>query len=120
MSINKNYYVIAGYDLSKFRSKIYEDWKWTDEGESLTCYQKKGYIQLFDDPMDGSHLYLGYILANGDEYDFTTAKINLNEVKRQEPYVCHKLKQLIDNNVIADAFISKDLKYEIIVFEECT
>ena len=33
-----NYYVIAGYDLTKFRMKNYEDWKWTDEGEQNGCY----------------------------------------------------------------------------------
>ena len=120
MSVVSNYYVIAGYDLTKFRMKNYEDWKWTDEGEQMTCNQRKGYIQLFDDPMNSSHLYLGYVLANGDEYGFETAKINLNEVERQEPYVCNKLKQLIDNNVICGIFNSKDLKYEVIVFEECT
>ena len=120
MSMNKNYYIIAGCDLTPFRTKNYEDWKWTEEGEELTCNQTKGYIQLFDDPMSGSHLYLGYILASGDEYDFEITKINLNEVERQQPYVFNKLKQLIINNVLPDAFLSKDLRYEIIAFEECT
>lgn len=120
MSTNRNYYVIAGCDLTKFRTKKYKDWKWTDEGERLTCNQVKGTIRLFDDPMSSSHLYLGYVLANGDEYDFETTKINLNEISRQEPYIWHELKQLIDAGVVNDAFISKDLKYEIIVFEECT
>ena len=87
MSVVSNYYVIAGYDLTGMETDKFDDWKWTDEGEKMICYQKKGYIQLFDDPMNGSHLYLGYILASGDEYGFKTAKINLNEVSRQEPYL---------------------------------
>ena len=120
MSMNKNYYIIAGFDLTSYRTENYEDWKWTEEGERFTCNQRKGYIQLFDDPMDGSHLYLGYVLANGDEYDFTTAKFNLNDITRQEPYVCYKLKQLVNSNVICDVFNSKDIRYEIIVFEECS
>lgn len=119
MSMVKEYYVIAGYDLTDWKTDKYDDWKWTDEGEEYTCNQIKGHIQLFDDPMSSSHLYLGYVLADGDEYDFKTTKINLNEVSRQEPYVCHKLKQLSDTGIIGDAFKSIDLKYEIIAFEEC-
>ena len=120
MSINRNYYVIAGYDLTRFVTSKYDDWKWTEEGEMFTCNQSKGYIQLFDDPMDSSHLYLGYILGNGDEYEFDTTKINLNEVSRQEEYVLNKLRQLIDIGIVKNVFESQDLKYEIIVFEECT
>lgn len=120
MSVVSNYYVIAGYDLTGLKTDKFNDWKWTEEGEDYTHYQRKGYIQLFDDPMNNSHLYLGYVLASGDEYDFVTAKINLNDVLRQEPYVYNKLKQLIDKNVICDVFNSKDLNYEVIVFEECT
>ena len=120
MSVNKNYYVIAGCDLTPFRTKKYEEWKWTEEGKRFTCNQRKGYIQLFDDPMDSSYLYLGYILASGDEYSFETTKINLNEVARQQPYVFYKLRQLINDNVISDMFLSRDLKYEVIVFEECS
>lgn len=120
MSMNKNYYVIAGCDLTPFRTDKYEDWKWTDEGERLTCNQTKGYIQFFDDPMDSSYLYLGYILANGDEYDFPTAKINMNEVERQKPYVLNKIKQLVIDNVLPGVLLSQDIKYEVFVFEECT
>ena len=119
MSVSKKYYVIAGYDLTRFRTNNYEDWKWTKEGEELTYNQRKGCIQLFDDPMSGLHLYLGYILASADEYEFETVKINWAEASRQEPLVCQKLKQLIDANVMPDVFNSKDLRYELIVFEEC-
>lgn len=130
MSIDKKYYVIAGYDLTKLKTDKYKDWKWTDEGSNFTSYQTKGRIQLFDDPMDGMYLYLGYILACGDEYDFNTTKVNLNEVARQKPYVREKLRQLVDNNVINNIISNKNvthdiyeeniLQYEIIIFEECT
>lgn len=120
MSINRNYYVIAGYDLTKFITSKYDDWKWTEEGEKFTCNQSEGYIQLFDDPMNSSHLYLGYVLGNGDEYEFETTKINLNEVSRQEKYVLNKLRQIIDIGIVKNVFESQDLKYEIIVFEECS
>lgn len=130
MSINKKYYVIAGYDLTSLKTEKYKDWKWTDDGSYFTSYQTTGRIQLFDDPMDNMHLYLGYILACGDEYEFDTKKINLNEVARQEPYVREKLRQLIDNHVINniisnnnvtyDIFKENKLPYEIIIFEECS
>ena len=115
MSISREYYVIVGYDLTGLDTDKFDDWKW-DDGEEYFCNQTKGYIQLFDDPMNGDYLYLGYVLARLDMYEAETVKINLNEVTRQEPYVCNKLKQLISANIINEA----DLKYEVIVFEECT
>lgn len=121
MSMNANYYVIVGYDLTNWKTDKYKDWRWTDEGEEFTCYQSKGHIQLFDDPMSGNHLYLGYVLANGDEYEFKTSKINTWELTEVEPEVLYSLKHLIDIGIInKNIFISKDFKYEIIVFEECT
>lgn len=120
MSVNRNYYIIAGCDLTAYRTSKYNDWKWTKEGEQLTCYQNKGRIQFFEDPMDGNYLYLGYILACGDEYDFPTTKVNMKEFSRQEPYVRDKIKQLVIDGVLPPEAYSVDLKYEIIIFEECT
>ena len=35
MSVNRNYYVIAGYDLTEFKTDKFKDWKWTEEGENI-------------------------------------------------------------------------------------
>lgn len=119
MSISKNYYTIAGYDLTGWDTDKYEDWKWTDESEKYTCYQRKGQIQLFDDPMSGSYLYFGYVLAEGDEYEFNTTKFDAEIINQVKENVKGELTKLIDLGVI-----SKDPKfkpkYEVIVFEECT
>lgn len=120
MSMNKNYYVIAGCDLTRYRTDSYKKWKWTDEGERMTCNQSKGHIQFFDDPMDGYHLYLGSVLASGDEYDFPTVKINMKEVERLKPYVFNKIEQLVIDGVLPGTLLSEDIKYEVIVFEEVT
>lgn len=37
MSMNKHYYVIAGYDLTGWETDKYEDWKWSDDGEKYIC-----------------------------------------------------------------------------------
>ena len=116
MSISRDYYVIVGYDLTGFATDKFEDWKWSDEGEKYLCYQRKGQIQLFDDPMSGDYLYLGYVFAKLDMYEAKTTKFNLNDVKMYEPYVYNKLRQLIDDGIIK----SNNFEYEIIVFEECT
>lgn len=109
MSIDKNYYVIAGYDLTGYKTDKYEDWMWTDEGEKYLCYQSVNHIQLFSDPMSNKHFYLGYIFAKGDEYDFETTKINILDLKDAEPYVLHKLKQLVDIGIVnKNIFISKN------------
>ena len=120
MSINRNYYVIAGYDLTSFRTEKYESWKWTPEGENMTNNQRKGQIQFFDDPMDGSHLYLGYVLASGDEYEFPTTKISFSEVERLRPYAKNKVEQLFYDGVFPNTMPLQDLKYEVFVFEECS
>ena len=119
MSINKNYYVIAGYDLTGWETDKYEDWKWTDEGEKYICSQSKGNVQLFDDPMSSEHLYLGFVLAAGDEYEFRTDSFDVELVTCVKNLVTSELIKLIGLDVI-----SKDPKfnpkYQVIVFEECT
>ena len=119
MSIDKNYYVIAGYDLTGWETDKYEDWKWTEEGAAYICNHTKNHIQLFDDPMSGEHLYLGYILASGDEYYFKTTKFDTETISQVQGHVESELVKLIDLGVI-----SKDPKfkpvYQVIVFEECT
>ena len=119
MSMNKKYYVIAGYDLTGYGTDKYNDWKWTEEGEKYTCNQIKGEIQLFDDPMDGAHLYLGYVLASGDKYDFATTSFELSDIENYSRNVNSELVKLCESGII-----SKDPhfhpKFKIIVFEECT
>lgn len=119
MSINKSYYVIAGYDLTNYKTDKYEDWKWTNEGEQFLCYQVKDRIQLFDDHMSGSHLYLGRILAAGDEWDFETTKFGVIDVQESFGDVTWALYRLQHEGVV-----SKDANnvpvFQIIAFEECS
>jgi hypothetical protein len=117
--MNKNYYVIAGYDLTALKTDEYEDWRWTDDGEKWLCNQVKGRIQLFDDPMCGDYLYLGFILAAGDEYDFRTTKFDVADVNNAFSDVSAMLCWLQGEGVV-----SKDTKYipkyKIIAFVEYT
>lgn len=122
MSINKNYYVIAGYDLSGYETDKFDEWKWSKESEEYLDYQSRGRIQLFDDPISGEYLYLGYILGSGDEYDFETIKFDEEIINKVQCHVEDKLIKLIDIGVISKdpKFNPINLKYQIIVFEECT
>lgn len=117
MSMNKNYYVIAGYDLTELKTDKFENWRWTDDGEKWFCNQVKGRIQLFDDPMCGDYLYLGFILAAGDEFDFQTTKFEVPDVDCAFSGVTSMLCWLRHEGVI-----SQDPKYipvyKIIVFVE--
>ena len=122
MSVNKNYYVIVGYDLTSCKTDKYEDWKWTDEGEDLLSNQVKGKIQLFDDPMYGNYLYIGHIFATGDEYEFDTAKISIGDISSTNirSNVNHKVNKLIEKGIIdCSSCFQKPLEYKIIIFEEC-
>ena len=115
MSVDRNYYLIAGYDLTAYKTDKYDDWRWTDDGERYTSYQRKGYIQFFDDPMSGDYLYFGYVLAAGDEYEFKTAKIDIAEVGAVEYDVSEAVKYLKEIGVIDGVGA-----YKLIMFEECT
>ena len=119
MSISREYYAIAGYDLTGWDTDKYEDWKWTNEGEKYLSYQRKGYIQLFDDQMNGDYLYFGYVLAKLDMYESETTKFDADVISQVKENVQDELLKLVDIGVI-----SKDPKfkpnYQIIVFEECT
>lgn len=119
MSVNTKFYVIAGYDLTNYKTDKYDDWFWTDEGEKYICNQTKGHIQLFDDPMCGNHLYFGYVLASGEEYEFDTTKFTINDIERQIPYVYTKLNELEKTGAISvDHELYSDFK--IIAFVEYT
>lgn len=117
MSISRNYYVIAGYDLTGMKTDKFDDWKWTDEGEKYTCNQIKGKIQFFDDPMSGSHLYFGYILADGDMYEYETSKFKAEDINNARDDVKNELSKLVNMGLINPKFI---LEYQVIAFEECT
>ncbi len=118
MSIDRNYYLIAGYDLTAYKTDKYDDWRWTDDGERYTCYQRKGTIQLFDDPMSGDYLYFGYVLAAGDEYDFPTVVIDAKESAQVEYDVREALRYFKEIGIISEA--ADEAAYKLIFFEECT
>lgn len=118
MSIKKTTYVIAGYDLTNYVNDKYKDWRWTDEGESYTCNKIKGNIQLFDDPMNGDSLYLGYIFTKNDEYcDFYTEMIDPEKISKVMSDVVYKLLDLESKGIISKC-PKLQLDYKIIIFDE--
>jgi hypothetical protein len=119
MSVNRDYYVIAGYDLTGWDNDKFDDWKWDNGYDEYFSSQRKGNIQLFDDPMGGYHLYLGYVLAKIDMYECDTIKFDLDVINQVKGNVESALIKLIDLGVISKSPKFKP-KYEVIVFEECT
>ena len=115
MSVESKYYAIVGYDLTGCETDKFKDWKWTEEGEKYTCNQVKDRIQIFYDPMSGMHLYLGYILGCGGQYETETTKINLKDINDKVGLVFDELVKLQDLGVI-----KKNLqeKCQFIMFEE--
>ena len=119
MSVDRDYYVIAGYDLTDLDTDKFDDWKWTDEGQKYFCYQNPGHIQFFDDPMCGNYLYFGYVLANCGEYNPETTKFNANAANQVEKDVKSELMKLIYLGVISkDPHLKQE--YKVIMFEQCT
>lgn len=112
MSMNKNVYVILGYDLDKYREEILkDDFVWSDRGEELTCNQTAGEVQLFYDPESEKHLYLGYILGDiEDDYsDYEKKDIILDFAgKRKE----------VDKVLIELIGEKKELPFEHVIFTE--
>lgn len=118
MSMDKHYYIIAGYDLTNYKTDEFDEWKCTSQGESYLCYQRKGQIQLFDDSSSGQHLYFGYILAAGDEYYYETSKFDVPDIANAWDSVTSELIKLIGLGVVTIDPKNKPI-YQIIAFEEC-
>ena len=116
MSVESSYYAIVGYDLTGYETDKFDDWKWTDEGEKYTCNQIADEIQFFYDPMNGLHLYFGYILGCGNQYEMDTVKVDLENVTNKVRLVAEELVKLQELDII-----KKDIaeKCQFIMFEEC-
>ena len=80
MSAVSNYYAIVGYDLTDCEADMFDEWIGTDVGEKYTNCQQKDKIQFFDDPADDTHLYFGYILACGNEYEMDAIEIDVEQI----------------------------------------
>lgn len=116
MSMIQTYYSIVGYDLTDHETEKLKDWIWGAEGESYLQNQEIGEIQLFNDPADGTHLYLGYILSCNDEYFSNDCAYDINELVDKEALVRQHLDKLKQNGVIESFF---EPKFKLIMFSEC-
>lgn len=118
MSVEINYYLIVGYDLTGMKTDKFEDWRWTKEGEDYFDYQDEGRIQLFDDPVYDKHLYLGYILACGDQYELPTCKIGISAISVLDfEAVTNELIKLKDAHKVIHE-LPRDIPLQLIMFEE--
>ena len=117
MSVRSDFYVIVGYDLTGCETEKYEDWEYTDEGEKYHCNQFKDKIQFFNDPMSGNYLYFGYILGEGEVYEFETTKFDVDDISEAKAKVQDELMKLIKLGIIQeDSYIKRDC--HVIAFEE--
>jgi hypothetical protein len=96
MSVDKKIYSILGYDLQNVRNKILtENFVDSKKYEDLTCYQSKGNIQLFTDPMSGDHLYLGFVIGeipeNYGDYVITTTIGDYEKMKKEVDTVLQEI-----------------------------
>lgn len=126
MSMTREDYIVLGFDLSPYREQIYTDEWRTDENIDKWEYcQTKGNIQLFTDPMSGSHLYFGYILSAQDEYDepeVTKISLRDEEIKDMEKIWDKTMDALIESKLISESMmgvLEKDeVPFEMICFTE--
>ena len=89
MSLTANYYTVAGYDFTPYEDiLITEEWANDKKNEKYYCYQTSGNIQLFSDYCCGFHVVWGYVIADGDEYDYDFQRVNVEEL--------NKIKQRVD------------------------
>lgn len=113
MSMERNDYVIVGYDLTGLRESLMtEEWLDNPDNEQYFCKQRKGEIQLFDDPSSSGHLYFGYIINTNDEYEENESRTTIEALQRQKQYVDTKLAQM------GFKLPEKELPYQVISFAE--
>ena len=92
MHSKRNDYIILGYDLTKDRPAIYDEWANNVKNKELwEGHQEKGEIQLFSDPSDNHHLFFGYIMAKRTNPDEAMlCEISMEDMRRMKPYVDSK------------------------------
>lgn len=104
MSMWRYDFVIYGFDLSDIKDEILE---WLDETkEGRACYaelhtEEIGKWSLFDDPADGDHFYLGYVLGKCDEYDgfVKPVKADITELNYCPPRISGSVPEAFYNRV---------------------
>ncbi|HJF40219.1 MAG TPA: hypothetical protein K8V91_04775 [[Clostridium] spiroforme] len=119
-------YIILGFDLSPYREQIYTDeWRTDENIDKWECCQTKGNIQLFTDPMSGSHLYFGYILSAQDEFDepeVTKISLRDREIKYMDEMWEKVLEALSETKIISESMLEAIAKgkipFELICFTE--
>lgn len=126
MSMTREDYIILGFDLSPYREQIYTDeWHTNENIDKWEYCQTKGNIQLFTDPMSGSHLYFGYILSAQDEFDEPeVTKINLED--REDKYMDEMYEKVLDalyetkliSKSMMEVIEKDDVAFEVICFTE--
>ena len=126
MSMTREDYIILGFDLSPYREQIYTDeWHTNENIDKWEYCQTKGNIQLFTDPMSGSHLYFGYILSAQDEFDEPeVTKINLED--REDKYMDEMYEKVLDalyetkliSKSMMEVIAKDDVAFEVICFTE--
>ena len=86
MYAKRNDYIILGYDLTKDRPAIYNEWANNVKNKELwEEHQEKGEIQLFSDPSDNHHLFFGYIVAKRTNPDEAIlCEISMEDMKRMK------------------------------------
>lgn len=126
MSMTREDYIILGFDLSPYREQIYTDeWRTDENIDKWECCQTKGNIQLFTDPMSGSHLYFGYILSAQDEFDepeVTKISLRDREIKYMDEMWEKVLEALSETKIISESMLEAIAKgkipFELICFTE--
>lgn len=126
MSMTREDYIILGFDLSPYREQIYTDeWHTNENIDKWEYCQTKGNIQLFTDPMSGSHLYFGYILSAQNEFDEPeVTKINLED--REDKYMDEMYEKVLDalyetkliSKSMMEVIAKDDVAFEVICFTE--
>jgi len=119
MSVSVGFYTIAGYDLTNYKKDEYENFVYSKRYDELTDFQTKGNIQLFTDPMDGDHLFLGYVLSaieDDEMYGENITSIDVDEVMNKAEEVDKVLNELIEFGMIND---NCHAAFKILSFTEC-
>ena len=89
MSLIGKYYTVAGYDFTAYEDiLVTEEWANNADNEKYWCDQLSGNIQLFSDDCCGNHLVWGYVISDGDEYDYELQIFDVEDLK--------EIKQRID------------------------
>lgn len=124
MSMEYSYYVIIGYDITQMiiETEALSEWAFED-GSKYFDYGFVNNVQIFNDPAENEHVYLGKIIWCAEEFNYQGNEIRDFDSNLMDKHDCEKINEIFEAlrvNGFVDIEARLDDKPKLICFVEWT